>query len=670
MVTHIESIFIGVQTDSKEYVGRLEFAPGLNVITGDNGFGKTLAASAMAWCLRLEPIFGVAHNDQRFFTHAVLSELEGPDGTDHAVHASWAELSLRGADGTSRVLRRSIKGGDASRISVREYLPSGELIREARLLARAAFSDWSGGFQPYLFDALDMPTQRLHTADGGRGWLYFENLAPFFFIEQINGWTGIGAEQVHRYRLVDVNPAAIEYLIGADGLLEARLAEQGREAREATLRADAIALREQIESVLAEEGWTVDLGVQASVPRLAKRWDNLDIKLQLRDRHSVDFERERRLLDERAKRARELLSGARDLDRSTAVANEVSRHVLDLKQERAALSERAAMLRLQAQSQEATLRGIEIRIRATTDLLRLKREGIGIISHAECPTCHRELELETFELKPHSADDTQGHIHALERDRTVLRHAVDSTDQELAAVNAELERVEVRLQERQRTLLSVNAAVGPQREALAKAAHDLAAAEREWAKLSDLERTLVELQRRVREWVKSAQTFLEEEEESSVADDRRVATLQRWVGKGLVDVGHTGVKAHPDSTQLDEEYGPENRGRAVRSLGSGSDHARLVTSYATALLRTSIERGGHHPGFVVLDEPLQQNPDVKHRHLAVYFWTELATWLSKNGGQVLMLTALSSSQIKELRSNGVRVNELGDGHLLRPLEDG
>lgn len=61
----IASIEIRGKSDRGDFIGRLEFAPGLQVISGRNNFGKTLAAESIAWCLNLETIFGRKESESR-----------------------------------------------------------------------------------------------------------------------------------------------------------------------------------------------------------------------------------------------------------------------------------------------------------------------------------------------------------------------------------------------------------------------------------------------------------------------------------------------------------------------------------------------------------------------------------------------------------------------------
>jgi ABC-type molybdenum transport system ATPase subunit/photorepair protein PhrA len=74
---------------------------------------------------------------------------------------------------------------------------------------------------------------------------------------------------------------------------------------------------------------------------------------------------------------------------------------------------------------------------------------------------------------------------------------------------------------------------------------------------------------------------------------------------------------------------------------------------------------GLHPGFVVLDEPLQQNPDAKHREL---FLTFLSKQLAKQGKfQTIMFTWLPDQDIATLRKQGTKVMTPEGKHFLKPV---
>jgi hypothetical protein len=101
-------------------------------------------------------------------------------------------------------------------------------------------------------------------------------------------------------------------------------------------------------------------------------------------------------------------------------------------------------------------------------------------------------------------------------------------------------------------------------------------------------------------------------------------------------------------------------------LGSASDQSRLVAAYSLALAATARQVGGKHPGFVIMDEPLQQNPDKRHRDLFADFLTkELA---QKSKFQTLVFTLLGDPEITKLRKQGTVVLTPSGEHFLQPVK--
>jgi hypothetical protein len=104
---------------------------------------------------------------------------------------------------------------------------------------------------------------------------------------------------------------------------------------------------------------------------------------------------------------------------------------------------------------------------------------------------------------------------------------------------------------------------------------------------------------------------------------------------------------------FDEQYIPYFDERRLRSLGSASDQSRLIAAYALALAASTSGSGGLHPGLVLLDEPLQQNPDPDHRDRFIQF---LSRQLARSAGvQTIIFTSLTTAEVARLRRQGVNV---------------
>jgi ABC-type nitrate/sulfonate/bicarbonate transport system ATPase subunit len=120
------------------------------------------------------------------------------------------------------------------------------------------------------------------------------------------------------------------------------------------------------------------------------------------------------------------------------------------------------------------------------------------------------------------------------------------------------------------------------------------------------------------------------------------------------------VKVEPD-----DDYEPYIGERKLRSLGSASDHPRLVASFALALAEVALAFNGNHPGLVLLDEPLQQNPDEAHRE---QFVETLIRLKGEPRCQAIIFTSLLDEEVAALSAKAVPVTALPGTKLLRSIE--
>lgn len=282
--------------------------------------------------------------------------------------------------------------------------------------------------------------------------------------------------------------------------------------------------------------------------------------------------------------------------------------------------------------------------------------------------CHQDVVPERFELAVEGFDSAELQTEALARDVAVLKHALAHGRDDLAATLAEVRLVDDELRAARRTMTSVVTAHGQAAEALAKAAHDLADAEAARERWVQLERTIDGLQQRIRAWIEDASGTIPTTSKPR-EDEARVASFVKWFRSDLQLTGHTAVAVAPNGVRLDrdEDYRPLLEGRELRGLGAGSDPARLVLAYSTGLLRAAMEVGGYHPGFLIADEPKQQNPDSTHELLSAAFWKALAPWLDENGGQAIVFTSLRHNERGRLAAAGVPVQVRPETRLLRPV---
>lgn len=659
-LTFIEA---GGVSSAGPFVGRFTFTPGRQVISARNNFGKSLSVGSIAWCLGLEPMFGLQWADTARLPLAVREglDLPGPEGiASSTVESSYALLGMQRHDGAQLTIRRDIVGGDKARVRVTEIDSTGKTIRESDLsLGQRSMKDETGGYQNFLFEWVGLPRIPVMTRNGSEQEVYFENLAPLFFIDQAEGWNDLQSMQVHRYGLVDIGAVAVEYLLGAKARLAERLQREREATRIARLKDRAGVLSEEIQRLFADQGWPIKWSAWGNIDEIAARWSGQSLLDAVKSATDVDLKQRRDALHAK-RRSLERVVETGDTDPfDTSASSQASQQAIELKTKRHELRDELRTLRLQRSEEVELSESLHHRVLAANDVLRLKREGIGrVVSHVECPTCHRTIDPATFDLTQQSADSVAAHVAALNRDRGLVRSNVESIDSRLVELQAELNTTDANLASAERSLRSINAAVGSTREQLLKASHDLSVTVGE---IGRIDTTLTEIARQqelVSAWISEAAGGIDVASAEADLLPRKTA-FERRIVEFLEKLRHEGIADAPGqqlTLREDEDYTPYWGRRRVRSLGSASDRSRLIQAYILALVHASVvDLSGAdpalHPGFVVLDEPLQQNQDKKHRRLFVDYLVDQGT--KQPPYQVIIFTYLFDDEIERVREAGV-----------------
>jgi hypothetical protein len=661
----IVSIEVFGTTVRGPFGGRMDFTSGLNVFSGRNAFGKSTAITSIPWCLGLEPMFGLQNNDPSRFAAAVRDVIDLGEDADVRVTSSSARVTIGRDDGAMVSLRRAIVGGDRERVEVTETLLDKSKRTSVLQARKDTMSDEAAGLQRFLFEWMGLPRTPLMTLHGKRSEMYLENIAPLFFIDQNEGWTDLFALQVHRYGLQEVNEAAVEFLLGAREALAARFREQEQVSVESRLKGGAERLSERIVGFFKAQGWTLDWSTRGSTVDVAKRWASPTLSEIARKSFSMDVPAERERITKRLASLRKSLASKPADARDLSPAGQASQEVVELKTKRHEFRTQLRHARLQLAEQRSLLHTIEHRTDSSKDVLRLKVKGIGRLEQVECPTCHRDLDPNTFDLTQQSTVSVAAHIDALEKQRVLIRDNIDALEGEVNRLQHQLGGIEERLLIAERALAAVNVAIGTSRESLTKLLTDISSAERELDALNVYARDITALETDVKKWIEEVHAVA-----AASGDDtdrrRRTAEFETKLRAQLLALGHSAITSkNVNDVRLDERYVPYLGPRRLRSLGSASDHPRLVVAYVLALAQASRVLKGPHPGVVVLDEPQQQNPDDPHVELFLRF---LAAASKETGSQVIVTTYLKKDEPARLKREGVSVFELAAGHFLTPVE--
>src|SRR5215210_7274942 len=99
----------------------LEFEPGLGVLTGETGAGKSILLDALGLALGARADAGLVRNGQD--GASVSAEIELPAG--HPVHSLLAEQGVEADPGEYLLLRRTLKADGGSRAFIGSAAVSG-----------------------------------------------------------------------------------------------------------------------------------------------------------------------------------------------------------------------------------------------------------------------------------------------------------------------------------------------------------------------------------------------------------------------------------------------------------------------------------------------------------------------------------------------------------------
>jgi hypothetical protein len=513
--------------------------------------------------------------------------------------------------------------------------------------------DEAGGLQRFLFEWLHWPRVEVSTFKGAASEVYLENLVPSFYIDQTEGWADIQAQQIGRYGQLEIKEIAVEYLLGAIDAIKARVALRQSAQRQGTLRELARNIAERVTALAERHDWNLDWSGGGSLEDIVKRWTKRTLSQAVKEDANVDLPVRISDLSARAEKLRQALTtDGVDRHNSSAPA-EASQRTIELKRRRHTMNESLNTLRIQRDQTDELISTLDHRIQSASDLLRLKETGVGRLEHVECPTCHRDLDPLTFALTAQSADSIRTHIEALKRDREMMITNSRSVESGLRTAQASMRNLDGELREAERVLMGVTSAVGTEREQIARIVGELSAIDRDTDRARENIEEIKELQAEIDRWLAEAGAASGDRPIASGIGERRKAFLDA-LRQYLVELGHSEVREGTENLLIfDEQYVPYFENRRLRSLGSASDHSRLTAAYALALAATGTKEGGLHPGVVILDEPLQQNPDPKHRSRFLEF---LSKQLARNAKfQTIIFTSLKEEELEELQQEGVMV---------------
>lgn len=656
----IENVVISGESAIGPFSGSLSFTPGLNVICANNAFGKSLIYTAIEWCLGLEILYVTSPGNDEIFSDAVRTLINLEDTKDVVVLSSKARLTLSGGPNVKITLSRSIKGGDTRIIEaefkgVTSKAPEGTKILYQT--GQGSLADKNGGFQAFILELLGVPSFEVMTFKGKPSRIYLENLAPLFMIDQLSGWSSLQSLQIKRYGQIEIEAASVETILGLNAHSKKRFQKQRANLSERSLKNQISDIVAKINKLLVLGfGWDQEFSSRGSLEDLVAKYGDFDIAECLEKNVHWNFDREiARLSDAKKSLKEKLATGDIDSDKKNHTA-QITQRSLNIKSSLFSYKNQLNTLRLQQAEEKRLLKTVEDKIQSAKDLVRFKEKNIGLLRDVHCPTCEQGIEPRTFNLTEQSKENIETYIAAGDKEKSVLKQSIEELDVEAARILSYIDMIEKEARDIDSSLELLNATVGRQREALVRLSTEIQEVESKIAQVHRIKDTAKEIQDSIAAWKADATAIVHDSiETAEYKEEKKTIKAFAECLIGLLRAfKHEGVSSNDDeqSITIDEDYVPYRKSRLLSSIGSASDHPRLILAYTLALMMTSFNRNGNHPGFVVFDEPLQQNPDAAHRKFFVNFLINQGKTLP---GQTIFFTNLNPEELKQLRANNTDV---------------
>ncbi|WP_417724369.1 hypothetical protein [Salipiger sp.] len=661
-----------------------DFRGGLNVVWADNSSGKSTLMQSLLYALGFERSLGASLDVPLPF--AMREEIrEKVHDELLPVLQSFVAVTFDDDRGGLFSIKREVVG-DTDRRLVQTW--SGNLDAEYEGKDRQDFflhdpgaAQNASGFHVFLAKKLGWSIPQVSRFDGSEAPLYMEAMFPLFFVEQKRGWSITQGPFPTLFRIQDLNRRVMEFVLDLDvGKTRRQLAELRRtrskiendwkELRRELLRDGPSTIKVEGVPLLPTPEFAEDgiLGVRVFHNG---EWQSIENAEKLIEAEIQEIETKELAPVSEASEAlqvqlEELEVALGDKLAELSIANNDYKIAIS---ERNALSERIFALREDLVQNQ--------------DSLKLKKFGSVLgesVAFETCPTCHQGLE---HELLPDASTSAMG----LEENIVFIKSQMKLYEALLANAELDLRGAVTLMKSLREEIENIRASIRAVKSDLVRPGATLSRA--------DLERA-VQLGGKLASWKQQQESISEDLDqfkelaslwvevrgqlaelgaaELSGRDRRKHLALQSTTQSLLKEFNFTTFEPQ-EITISDTDFRPQVLRRAEdgelveREIGfevSASDGIRLKWAYYLSILIVCRDFGGNHIGFLVFDEPGQQQ--MKEVDLS-----SMLQWVAKNIFNKMQVNISTSENRDRVRSALIgtpsTLREF-EGYVLRPVAAG
>lgn len=206
------SITAGTEEGFKEFGFDHSFAPGLNILTGDNSSGKSTILSCIYYCLGMEQLMGSKGTNA---LSPALHQALNFDGHSYDIYESKCSVIITANDGNEYSLTRRIRSSED--ITLNE-ITIFDGIKTFSKFVHSARDHRDQGFYQWLAEVNALEICNVESFNGeSTKPLYMQYVFALAFIEQTKGWSDLFS-MMPTFGVKDPKQKVVEYCLGLSSL--------------------------------------------------------------------------------------------------------------------------------------------------------------------------------------------------------------------------------------------------------------------------------------------------------------------------------------------------------------------------------------------------------------------------------------------------------------------
>lgn len=677
----VRAIRLRSYTKDKTFGVDADFSSGLNVVWADNSSGKSTLMQSLLYALGFERSLGTSLDVPLPF--AMREEIrEKVHDELIPVLQSYVAVTFEDLRGELFSIKREVVG-ETDRRLVQTWRGGLDAERDGKdkqdfFLHDPGSAQNASGFHVFLAKKLGWSIPQVTKFDGSEAPLYLEAMFPLFFVEQKRGWSVTQGPFPTMFRIQDLNRRVMEFVLDLDvGKTRRQLAELRRtrnkiendwkERRREVLRDGPSTVKVEGIPLLPSPEFAEDGILGVNVFHNGE-WVSIEAAENLIDREIQEIETKE-------------LSPVSEVSDALQAQLEILEVKLGDKLAELSIANNDYKISISERNTlSARIFALKEDLVQNQDSLKLKKFGSVLgesVSYETCPTCHQGLE---HELLPDARTSAMG----LEENVVFIKSQLKLYEALLANAEVDLRSAVTLMKSLREEIEAVRSSIRAVKADLVRPGSTLSRA--------DLERA-VRLGAKLASWKQQEESVAEELDQFKKLASLWVEVKGQLAGLGAAELSGPDRKKHlalqtttqsllkefnfttfePQEIKIsDTDFRPQVLRRAddgelvEREIGfevSASDGIRLKWAYYLSILIVCRDLGGNHIGFLVFDEPGQQQ--MKEVDLS-----KMLQWVAKNVSdkmQVNISTSENRDRVRSALGGSFATLREFEGYVLKPI---